>query len=220
MERISVLNVNLNKMKRIVICDDHPLITQGIYSYLQADVELEILGSASTALELKDLLKQVEADIILMDIQLPDQSGIELCTEVKQQYPDLKILGLSNLDDRNIILNMLNAGANGYVLKSAPLEEIKLAIDHIYDGGIYLGESVQKCLAMGQSQQEEIPPVTRKEKEVLAYLAQGLSSIQIADIMFVSPLTVDTHRRNLMLKFKTNKTVNLLQKVKDLGILK
>lgn len=207
-------------MIRTVICDDHPLITQGLKSYIASHEQIEIVASAASAQELRELLPATQTDVLLLDIQLPDSSGIDLCGEIKRQYPHIQILGLSNLDDRNVILRMLNKGASGYVLKSAPMEEIVKAILHIYDGGVYLGEHAQKSFASAKPDlSEEIPPVTRREKEVLRYLSQGLSSTEIAEKMFVSPLTVDTHRRNLLQKFNVNKTVNLLQKAKDAGIL-
>lgn len=206
-------------MIRTVICDDHPLITQGLKSYIALHEDIQIVASASSAKELQDLLCGTEIDILLLDIQLPDGSGVDLCDEVKRQYPHIQILGLSNLDDRNVILRMLNKGASGYLLKSAPVDEIEKAILHIYEGGVYLGQSAQKSLAaINRNLSQEIPPVTHREKEVLKYLSQGLSSVQIAEKMFVSPLTVDTHRRNLLQKFNVNKTVNLLQKIKDMGV--
>ncbi len=207
-------------MIRTVICDDHPLITQGLKSYIDLNRQIQIVASAASAKELRDVLSVTDADVLLLDIQLPDGNGIDLCAEIKQAYPELKILGLSNLDDRNIILRMLNQGSSGYLLKSAPMEEIEKAILHIYEGGVYLGQHAQNSLVLLKNNLSgEIPPVTRREKEVLHYLSQGLSSVEIAEKMFVSPLTVDTHRRNLLQKFNVSKTVNLLQKAKDLGII-
>lgn len=207
-------------MIRTVICDDHPLITQGLTSYLASHESIEIIATASSSQELHNLLVDIQPDVLLLDIQLPDGSGLDLCGQIKLQYPNIQILGLSNLDDRQIILQMLSQGASGYVLKSAPLEEIEQAILHIASAGVYLGTGAQKILASSNiNPQEEIPQITRREKEVLNYLSKGLSSVQIAELMFVSPLTVDVHRRNLLHKFKVNKTVNLLQKVKDLNVL-
>lgn len=207
-------------MIRTVICDDHPLITQGLTSYLASHESIEIIATASSSKELLGLLDGVQPDVLLLDIQLPDGSGLDLCGQIKLQYPNIHILGLSNLDDRQIILQMLSQGASGYVLKSAPIEEIEQAILHIASAGVYLGTGAQKTLANTSiTPQEEIPQITRREKEVLNYLSKGLSSVQIAELMFVSPLTVDVHRRNLLQKFKVNKTVNLLQKVNDLNLL-
>ena len=207
-------------MIRTVICDDHPVITQGLTSYLFEHEQIEVIGAAASAQNLRELLPVAETDVLLLEIQLTDGSGIEVCGEVKRNYTYIQILGLSNLDDRNGILRKLNEGASGYVLKSAPMEEIVKAILNIYDGGVYLGEHAQKSFASSKPDvSEEIPPVTRREKEVLRYLAQGLSSTEIAEKKFVSPLTVDTHRRNLLQKFNVNKTVNLLQKAKDVGLI-
>ncbi|WP_099367506.1 response regulator [Sphingobacterium sp. 1.A.4] len=207
-------------MIRTIICDDHPLITQGLSSYLLPHEEIKVLAAAASLTELRNLLKVLEADVLLLDIQLPDGNGLVVCSEIKQAYPDLLILGLSNLDDRNMMLQMLQHGASGYLLKSAPMEEIVRAITNIAAGGIYIGEAAQKVMAISKvNPKEEIPALTRREKEVINYLAQGLSSVQMAELLFVSPATVDTHRRNLLQKFNVNKTVNLLQKVKDLGLM-
>lgn len=206
-------------MIRTIICDDHPLITQGLRSYLDSHDEIQIIGASSTAIDLKNILSEEDIDVLLLDIQLPDGNGVEICAEINQEYPHIKVLGLSNLDDRHVILRMLNAGASGYLLKSAAMDEIVKAILHIYAGGVYLDQNAQKSLGSSQvNLVEEFPPITRREKEIIKYLAQGLSSVQIAEKMFVSPFTVDTHRRNLLQKFNVNKTVNLLQKIKDLGL--
>lgn len=207
-------------MIRIIICDDHPLIHQGLQSIMEEHPRIEVVAAAASAEQLRLLLPQTPADILLLDINLPDGNGIELCAEIKQAYPALRILGISNFSERSIILRMLNSGASGYLLKSSPMEEIETAIIRIYESGVYLGKDVQHCLATFSAQGvEELPPVTPREKEVIRYLSQGLSSVQIAEKMFVSPLTVDTHRRNLLQKFKVSKTVNLLQRAKELGIL-
>lgn len=207
-------------MIRTVICDDHPLINQGLQSYLAMHKQIQVVASASTALELRRILAETPADVLLLDIQLPDGNGLELCAEIRKSYPGIRIMGLSNIDDRGVILNMLHQGASGYLLKSAPMEDIENAILHIHDGGVYLGKEVQMSLnTQKYTSPPEIPAVTRREKEVLHYLSRGFSSAQIAEAMFVSPLTVDTHRRNLLQKFNVNKTVNLLQKAKEAGLL-
>lgn len=188
------------------------MINQGLTSYLASAEDIEVLGSASSAATLLPLLAAQNYDVLLLDIQLPDANGIEVCLQVKQAYPNLHILALSNLDDRGTILKMLSNGASGYVLKSASMEEVVQAIRSIAMGAIYLGEGTQQSLVNIKTlSTEEIPPITSREKEVLKHLAAGLSSVQIAALLFVSPLTVDTHRRNLLQKFKVNKTVNLLQ---------
>lgn len=204
-------------MIQTVICDDHPLITQGLLSYMERHKTIEVVASVASAKELMDLLPTLKPDVLLLDVQLPDGNGVDLCLKIKKQYPYIQILGLSNLDDRNLILKMLSHGASGYLLKSAAMDEIEKAIVHIQGGGLYLGGTTEKSLRVSKIDlPEETPPITRREKEVLHYLAQGLSSAKIAHKMFISPLTVNVHRRNLMHKFKVNNTISLLQKTKNI----
>lgn len=204
----------------IIVCDDHPLITEGLVSFIHRKNNMVIKATASTISELRELLKKTSADILLLDISLPDGSGMDMCAEVKKLYPEMKILGLSNFDERSIILRMINNGASGYLLKSASIAEIERAIKHIYDGGIYFGKETQSIISSITGKEIlVIPPLTQREKEVLHYLADGMTSPQIGEKMFISSVTVDSHRKNLMQKFEVSKTVNLIRKAKDAGYL-
>lgn len=204
----------------IIICDDHPLITEGLFSFIEQQPMMTIKATAMTGKELMEKLKTTTADILLLDINLPDESGLDLCLTIKKEYPEMKILGLSNFNQRSVILRMLNNGASGYLLKSASTKEIEQAIYQIYEGGVYFGQETQRILsAITDKELTEIPTVTRREKEVLMHLSDGLTTPEIADKMFISALTVDSHRKSLMKKFDSNKTVNLVQKAKEAGII-
>lgn len=205
---------------KIIICDDHPLIKEGIQSFISQKDDLEIVATAGSLSELNDALESYEADILLLDVNLPDGNGVDICIDVKKRFPDMSVLGLSNFNERSVIIRMLNNGASGYLLKSASVQEIEQAIRHIYEGGVYFGKEAQNTLAaLTKKELSEIPPITKREKEVLQYLNQGLTSQQIADIMYISPLTVDSHRKNLLQKFNVSKTINLLQKAQELGMI-
>ena len=207
-------------MIRLVICDDHPVITQGLEAFLNQRNNLTVVATCGSGAELMTILEENPIDIVLLDINLPDTSGIELCGTVKKHCPDTKVIGFSNNNERSFIMRMLANSASGYLVKSASVNEIEAAIEKVYDGGIYFGTEAQSVLAsLARDVMEEIPPVTKREKEVLLLLVQGLSSVQIAEKLFVTQQTVDTHRKNLMSKFSVNKTVNLLQKAKELGII-
>jgi len=209
-------------MKRIeiIVCDDHPLIAQGLSSFIGQKEDLIIVATATTARELRETLAITSADILLLDINLPDGNGLELCPEIKKKYPELKILALSNFNERSIILRMLHNGASGYLLKSSSTAEIEKAIRNIVDGNLHFGKEAQKILTTITAQELiEIPPVTKREKEVLKYLADGLTTPQIAEKMFVSAVTVDSHRKSLMQKFEVNKTVILLQRARECGMI-
>lgn len=208
------------KKIRIIICDDHPLITEGIHSFIVQKEDMEVVATANSGAELTDILQKTEADILLLDVNLPDDNGVDLCVEVKKQYPEMKILGLSNFNERSVIVRMLNNGASGYLVKSESVQVVEQAIRHIYEGGVYFGKEAQKTLSsLTKTELLEIPPITKREKEVLQYLDEGLTSPMIAEKMFISSLTVDSHRKNLLRKFNVSKTINLLQKAKELGII-
>lgn len=204
----------------IIICDDHPLITEGLQNFVDQQQMMKISAIAHSGQELMEILKTKSANIIILDINLPDVSGIDLCLTIKKLYPEIKILALSNLNQRSIILRILQNGASGYLLKSAPTKEIELAIFQITDGGVYFGKETQKTLSsFTKNDLAEIPKVTRREKEVLTYLSEGLTTPEIAIRMYISKLTVDSHRKNLMKKFDSNKTVNLIQKARETGVI-
>jgi len=208
------------KKIRIIICDDHPLITEGIHSFITQKEDMEVVATAGSAEELMNVLSVTEADILLLDVNLPDENGIDVCMEVKKRYPDIKILGLSNFNERSVIVRMLNNGASGYLVKSESVKVVEQAIRHIYDGGVYFGKEAQNTLtSLTNTELMEIPPITKREKEVLQYLDEGLTSPMIAEKMFISSLTVDSHRKNLLRKFDVSKTISLVQKAKELGII-
>lgn len=205
---------------RIIICDDHPVITQGLRNFLDQKKNMQVVATASTGTELMKLFPHQAADILLLDINLPDISGITLCADIKKEFPDLKIIGFSNNNERSFIVRMLSNNASGYLVKSASVTEIEQAIEQVYQGGIYFGNDAQKALAsLAMDTSQEIPPITKREREVLQLLAKGLSSVEIADKIFVTSQTVDSHRKNLLAKFSVNKTVSLLQKAKEMGLL-
>ena len=207
-------------MIKIIICDDHPLITEGLKSFIENRDEMQIVATATSAAELWQVLEENETDVLILDISLPDGNGVDICAEVKKMYPHIKVIALSNHDERSFIVRMLGNKASGYLIKSTSIGELEKAIKYGYRGGIYFGEDAQKVLvSMAEVMQVEVPPITKREKEVLEYISQGLSSPQIAEKMFISSQTVDSHRKNLMAKFGVNKTISLVQKAKDLNFL-
>ena len=207
-------------MIKIIICDDHPLITEGLKSFIENRDEMQIIATATSAAELWQVLEENETDVLILDISLPDGNGVDICAEVKKMYPHIKVIALSNHDERSFIVRMLGNKASGYLIKSTSIGELEKAIKEVYRGGIYFGEDDQKVLeSRAEVMQVEVPPITKREKEVLEYISQGLSSPQIAEKMFISSQTVDSHRKNLMAKFGVNKTISLVQKAKDLNFL-
>jgi DNA-binding NarL/FixJ family response regulator len=161
-------------------------------------------------------LKQHQPEIILMDINLPDMNGTELCKIVKQQYPQVRILGLSTFNQQAVIKNMIDSGASGYVLKNATGEELCEAITAAMSGKNYL--SREAAFAMEESDRK-LPQITFREKEVLKFLVEGLTNQQIAEKLFISISTVATHRQSLLNKFEVKNTASLLKFASKFGLM-
>src|SRR5688572_19343287 len=151
---------------KIFITDDHYMIVEGIRSLLQHEEGFEWMGHAMTAASCEAFLLQQQPDVILMDISLPDKSGIDLCKEVKEKYPALQILGLSSFNQQSFIQKMMENGASGYVLKNATREELIEAVEAVMRGEIFL--SHEAAATIKKNEASKIPVITRREKEVLA----------------------------------------------------
>lgn len=191
----------------IFIVDDHYIVIEGIRSLLQNQKDIEWLGHAMNADSCLAFLQQQQPDVMLMDINLPDKSGIELCKEVKQKYPGINIIGLSTFNQQSFIRKMIDNGASGYVLKNATREELLEAIDMVTNGKTYFSNEVAQTLA-----DKKIIPIviTRREKEVLILITEGLTNAEIAEKLFISVTTVDTHRKNLLAKFEARNIASLI----------
>ncbi len=193
---------------KVFITDDHYMVVEGIRSILQLEKNIEWLGHAMTADSCMAFLHSQQPDVLLLDINLPDKSGIDLCKEIKAKYPDIQILGLSSFNQQSYIQKMMQNGASGYVLKNASIEEIVKAIEAAMNGEIFLSD--QASIAIDENKNALIPVITRREKEVLMLIAKGLTNKEIADKLFISTTTVDTHRKNLLAKFQVKNTASLI----------
>lgn len=201
---------------KVFIVDDHYMVIEGIRSLLQQEKEIEWLGHAMTADSCMAFLQQQLPDVILMDINLPDKSGIDLCAEVKKKYPGVFIIGLSTFNQLSFIQRMMDNGASGYLLKNATQEEILAGISTVMRGKLYL--SAEAATSLQQSRQE-VPVLTRREKEVLELIASGMTNNEIAAKLFVSVATVDTHRKNLLAKFDARNIAMLIKTAVQLQLI-
>jgi DNA-binding NarL/FixJ family response regulator len=194
---------------KIFIADDHYMIVEGIRSMLLPEMKIEWMGHAMNAASCLAFLRMQQPDVLLLDINLPDRSGIDLCKEIKEKYPDIHILGLSSFNQQSFIQKMIQNGASGYVLKNASLEEIVKAIEVAMQGDIFLSSEASRT--MRDNKDAQIPVITRREKEVLKLIAEGLTNKEMAEKLFISTTTVDTHRNNLLSKFNVKNTANLIR---------
>ncbi len=195
-------------LTRVFIVDDHYMVIEGIRSLLQYEKNIEWTGHAMNAASCMAFLKQHQPDVILMDINLPDKSGIDLCKEVKDKYPSVLIIGLSTFNQQSFIQKMMDNGASAYVLKNATQKELIDAIETVIRGKIYLSEEASHTLRKEESASVVL---TRREKEVLELIADGMTNNEIAKKLFISVTTVDTHRKNLLAKMDARNTASLIR---------
>jgi DNA-binding NarL/FixJ family response regulator len=199
-------------MIHVFIVDDHPVVIEGIHSLLQNEKDIEWVGHATNAQSCLGFFVNNTADIVLMDISMPDMSGIELCAVMKEKYPGIFILGLSTFNQGLYIKKMMESGASGYILKNSSKEELISAIHSIHEGNIFFnGEVGQALTAYQRSSITELPILTRREKEILELIAEGYTNPQIAEKIFLSQFTVDTHRKNLLAKLNVKNTASLIR---------
>jgi len=194
---------------KLFIVDDHYMVVEGIRSLLDEVISIEWMGHASNADSCMAFLQKQQPDVILMDISMPGKSGIELCQEVKTKYPSVFVIGLSTFNQQSFISKMLENGASGYVLKNATQTELLDAIETVIKGRTFLSEEAAEVIR--KSENNTAPLITRREKEVLELLAEGLTNQEIAYRLFVSTTTVDSHRKSLLAKMNARNTAELIK---------
>ena len=209
-----------NKIAGVVIVDDHPLVIEGFKNVIHGGTKLALKGQFSTARALQEFVGLAEIDVLLLDITLPDGNGIQLCRDIKKKYPGLVVLAISNLSERSIIQQMLHSGANGYLLKTADAADILFCIREALNGKLALSAEIKQNFDLrALKEPTEIPELTKREQQILRLLAEGNKSADIAEKLFISPLTVKTHRAALLQKFQTGTLVIAINKAKEYGIL-
>ena len=200
----------MNKHKTVIV-DDHPIVISGI-SGLLSDLEIiDIVGKFESGVTLLDYIQANEVDLILMDIFLPVTNGVELCKIIKQKFPKVIIIGMSSQSERSLVMQFIQNGGNGYILKSASFDEFKNCIYKAIEGEIVFSDEVKTIISEPQSEDlDRIPSLSRREKDIVSLLSKGKSTQEIADELFLSFLTVQTHRRNILQKYKTKNVAELM----------
>jgi DNA-binding NarL/FixJ family response regulator len=198
-------------MIKVYIVDDHSVVIEGIYSLLQNEKGIEIAGYAVNGQNCLTYFTNQTADVILMDISLPDINGIDLCKVIKKNYPGIMVLALSTFNQGSYIKKMMESGASGYLLKNTGKEEIIEAIKTVASGNIYLSFETGKELQASVEENEATLLLTKREKEILAYIANGFTNLQIAGTLFLSIDTINSHRKSLHSKLNVKNTAMLIR---------
>jgi len=200
---------------KVAITDDHLMVLQGIESLLEDNEQVELVGKFPSAQETLDNIQSNLPHVLLLDINLPDINGIDLCKQLLKLYPELKIIALSNFEETSFVKRILGNGAMGYLLKNTDKQELLNAIEAVQNGEQYLHKDIQKKLlnhSLGKKVTDALrPKLTRREKEVLNCIADELTTSEIATKLFISPKTVETHRMNLISKLGVKNSVGLIK---------
>lgn len=206
--------------KRILIVEDHPIVSESlsrIISDFDRDVECLCASSASKGLA---FLNGKSFDLVILDINLPDMNGTEFCKIAKSRFPELRIVAITSMAQRHVVEKMLDQDVNGFILKTTDMDDILGGIRHVLNGGgLYLGKGVKDLMKGIQQENNDLPLITRRESEILKLIADGLTNQEIADKLFISAFTVDTHRKNLLLKFNAKNTATLVKIVVSKGVI-
>ena len=199
---------------RIAIVDDHQIVIDGLKSLLEGQDNFEITGSSTKPTDMLGMLQQLQPDILITDIMMPGMNGKELARVVKKQFPSIKILALSMSGQGELVNEMINdADIAGYVLKNIGRNELVTALEKIYNGGIYFSDDIlQEMLKAGERKKiSEESHLTTREIEIVQLIEKEYSNKQIADSLFISERTVETHRKNIFRKTKTSGVIGLVK---------
>lgn len=212
---------------RLLLVDDHAVVRTGLKMLLGGQDDMEIVGEAGSAAEALSETERIEPTVILMDIGLPDKTGIEATKMIKAKFPNVNIVALTIHEDEEYFFQMLNAGAAGYVPKRAAPEELITAIRAAAGGEVYLYPSLAKLLVRDflnverpAGETSNLDGLTDREQEVLTKLAEGASNNEIAEALVISPKTVERHRENIMRKLSLHSRAELVRYAIRKGIIK
>lgn len=201
-----------DKRIKVVLVDDHHIVLDGLESLLRQDGDFNVLASLRSGEEVLDLLRTQQPQVLLTDYTLPGISGIDFVRMVRKTYPQIKIIVLSMHDEAHIIKSVLKEGIEGYLLKNIQHAELKSAIRHVAQGLPYVSPEVTRLLMDEMNKPKDEPELlTERELDVLRLIAMEFSNKEIADRLFISERTVETHRKNIFRKTKTSSLVGLIK---------
>jgi len=206
-------------MIKILVADDHAMFVDGIESILKNEKDITVIGRCYNGQAVLEFVKQDKPDIILLDINLPDMTGIEVSKKILSSNPEVKILAISMFNEESFVTEILNNGAQGYILKNTGREELLKAIHTIYEGQTYFSNDVTNTIMSGLMKQRKesskktgfFPKISRREKEVLTLIIKEHTTQEIANKLFISLKTVESHRSNLLNKLNARNTAGLVR---------
>ena len=209
------MQYNKNNPIKVLIADDHQMFIDGIKAILKGEKHIVISGEALDGMKATELINLNSYDLVIADIEMPEMDGIELTKFIKENHPDTRVLIVTSHPDRSFIEETIEAQADGYILKNTSKQELADAITKVADEGGYFSNEVLSILTEIHQEkkkiQEETDHLTTREKQIISLICKEHSNTEIAEILFISPLTVETHRKNIYRKTKTKTIVGLIK---------
>jgi len=199
---------------KVHIVDDHQMMLDGLKALLSGEASIKIIGESNNGKIAFDKILIAQPDVLITDISMPEMNGLELTRAVKEKFPQIKILALSMFGERNTISEMLEAGINGYILKNTGKQELLSAINKVAEGGMFFSDEVSEELmkpAQIENKHSEAVSLTPREIEIVRLIEKEYSNAQIAETLFISERTVETHRKNIFRKTNTKSFVGLIK---------
>lgn len=207
---------------QVMLADDHTILREALRAVLEREADINVVAEASNGLESLRIASEQKPDIVVMDIGMPDMGGIEVTRRLHAEQPGIRVLALSTFFDRHIVMQMLEAGASGYIAKSAGGDELLRGIREVAAGRTYLSPEIAAVVidgVRGKKEGEEGEQLGRREREVLALLADGKTSHEIGQRLHIATSTVDVHRRNIMRKLNLHSVAELTKYAVRKGIV-
>ncbi|NJI73347.1 response regulator transcription factor [Sphingobacterium kitahiroshimense] len=208
-------------MIKIAITDDHPLLSEGLKNILSKEDMLEVVGCYPDASTMHKALSDGPVDVLLLDINLPDANSIELIKPLRSKYPQMRIIVISVHNEYAVINSVLQEGAQGYIQKNASVEEIVAGVEQVIKGNKFLCSQTKNIVERkSKDELKSVPKLTRREREVLTEASLGLTTGQIAEKLFISPHTVESHRKNLIEKFDAKNLSSAIKLALEYGLIR
>lgn len=209
---------NIAKKIRVLIADDHTLVRDGVRALLALSPDIEVVGEASDGKEALEKTKELMPDVVLMDLAMPVMGGLEATRRIHKESPETKVLALTQYDDSEYVVPVIEAGARGFVTKMAAFSELAIAIQVVYNGASYLSPSAAAALVAecqlktaGEGEKDPYDRLTDREREVLKLIVEGHTAREIADMLVVSPKTVEFYKTSLMNKLNIHNRTELIK---------
>jgi len=211
---------------RVLVVDDHTIVRDGICSLLGLTPDIEVIGEAANGKEALEALRKLMPDVVLMDLAMPIMGGLEATRQIAKEFPRIKVLALTQYDDREYVFPIIEAGACGFISKMAASSELTSSIRSVYHGDSFLSPSVAKLLVENYQQEastvrsrDPYEQLTDREREILKLLTEGYATREIANMLTVSPKTVEGHKTSLMAKLDIHSRTDLVKYALRKGII-